>query len=321
MQQSRPKVAITLGDPAGVGPELVARVCQDPDVLAAVEPIVVGRAMLLSAGALACGMDAPQIEIVKCGEGAEIKPGQPSEAGGRQAGAFIEKALEMCLAGQVQAMVTGPISKAALQSAGYPDTGHTTLLARLTNTPQPVMMMAGSRLKVVLATVHKAIREVPDLLTTESIVRVGMISDESMRRFFGLEQPRLAVAALNPHAGEGGMFGDEEERIIAPAVSALQAKGVQASGPHPPDTVFWRAMRGEFDLVLCMYHDQGLIPFKLRHFDDGVNVTLGLPIIRTSPDHGTAYDIAGKGLAKPDSLKAAVILAGQMARNHASQSQ
>jgi 4-hydroxythreonine-4-phosphate dehydrogenase len=321
MQEIRPKVVITLGDPAGVGPELVARVCHDPDVLAAVEPIVVGRAMLLSAGALACGLDTPQVEIIKCGEGAEIKPGQPSAAGGRQAGAFIEKALALCQAGEAQAMVTGPISKIALQAAGYTATGHTTLLAQLTHTPLPVMMMAGSRLKVVLATVHKAIRQVPDLLTTEGIVQVGAISDESMRRFFGLDQPRLAVAALNPHAGENGMFGDEEARIIAPAVAELRARGVLASGPHPPDTVFWRTMRGEFDLVLCMYHDQGLIPFKLRHFEDGVNVTLGLPIIRTSPDHGTAYDIAGKGLAKPDSMKAATLLAGQMARNRAAHAQ
>ncbi len=313
----RPKVAVTLGDPAGVGPELVARVCHDPEIMAAVEPIVVGRSMLLSAGALACGLDTPQVEIVKCSEGAEIKPGQPSAAGGRQAGAFIEKALAMCLAGEVEAMVTGPISKAALHAAGYSATGHTTLLAQLTNTALPVMMMAGSRLKVVLATVHKAIRQVPDLLTTEGIVQVGLISDEGLRRFFGHDQPRVAVAALNPHAGEDGLFGDEEGRIIAPAVAELKARGVQASGPHPPDTVFWRAMRGEFDVVLCMYHDQGLIPFKLRHFDDGVNVTLGLPVIRTSPDHGTAYDIAGKGLAKLDSMKAALLLAGQMARNRA----
>lgn len=321
MQDSRPKVAITLGDPAGVGPELVARACHDQEVLAAVEPVVVGRSMLLSAGALACGLDAPDIEIVGCGEGAEIKPGQPSEAAGRQAGAFIEMALQMCLSNQVDAMVTGPISKLALQQAGYSDTGHTTLLGRLTNTPRPVMMMAGSRLKVVLATVHKAIREVPDLLSTQAIVEVGMIGDESMRRFFGLAHPRIAVAALNPHAGEGGIFGDEEARIIAPAVAELQARGAEASGPHPPDTVFWRAMRGEYDLVLCMYHDQGLIPFKLRHFEDGVNVTLGLPIIRTSPDHGTAYDIAGKGVAKPDSMKAAILLAGHMARNRAAQAQ
>lgn len=317
MENQRPKVAITLGDPAGVGPELVARVCHDPEVQAAVDPVVVGRAMLLSAGALACGIDPPPVAVVETGEGAEIKPGRPSEAGGRQAGAFIEKALAMCLAGEVQAMVTGPISKAALQAAGYPDTGHTTLLARLTDTPRPVMMMAGSRLKVVLATVHKALREVPGLLSTQAIVEVGVIAHQGLQRFFGLERPRLAVAALNPHAGEGGMFGDEEERIIAPAVEELARRGVEASGPHPPDTVFWRAMRGEYDLVLCMYHDQGLIPFKLRHFEDGVNVTLGLPIIRTSPDHGTAYDIAGKGKAKPDSLKAAVLLAGSMARHRA----
>jgi 4-hydroxythreonine-4-phosphate dehydrogenase len=321
MQDSRPKIAITLGDPAGVGPELVARVCHDPEVLAAVEPVVVGRSMLLSAGALACGLDAPEVGVVGCGEGATIKPGQPSQAGGRQAGAFIEMALEMCLANKVHAMVTGPISKIALKKAEYPDTGHTTLLGRLTNTPRPVMMMAGARLKVVLATVHKSIREVPDLLTTQGIVEVGAISDESMRRFFNMDRPRIAVAALNPHAGEDGMFGDEEERVIAPAVAELQAKGIAASGPHAPDTVFWRAMRGEYDMVLCMYHDQGLIPFKLRHFEDGVNVTLGLPIIRTSPDHGTAYDIAGQGVANPNSMKAAVLLAGQMARNSAAHAQ
>jgi len=321
MQEIKPKVAITLGDPAGVGPELVARVCHDAEVVQAVEPVVVGRSMLLSAGALACGLRIPQVAMVEAGQGAEIKPGRPSETSGRQAGAFIEKALQMCLADQVQAMVTGPISKAALQAGGYPDTGHTTMLGRLTNTPRPVMMMAGSRLKVVLATVHKAISEVPGLLTTQGIVEVGLISDQGLRRFFGLARPKMAVAALNPHAGEGGMFGDEEERLIAPAIAELRAKGVEASGPHPPDTVFWRALKGEFDVVLCMYHDQGLIPFKLRHFEDGVNVTLGLPIIRTSPDHGTAYDIAGKGKAKPDSMKAAVLLAGAMARNRAALAQ
>ncbi|MFZ5585460.1 MAG: 4-hydroxythreonine-4-phosphate dehydrogenase PdxA [Thermodesulfobacteriota bacterium] len=311
---TRPRVAVTLGDPAGVGPEITARVCLDPEVLSAVEPVVVGRRMLLAAGAMACGLPMPAVEVVEAGLAQEIKPGQPSARTGRQAGAFIEKAVEMCAGGRVQAMATAPISKEALQAAGYPDTGHTSLLGRLLGAPRPVMMLAGQSLKVVLATIHVALREVPGLLSPEAITHAGLVADRDLRRYFGLKSPRLAVAALNPHAGESGLFGDEEARIIAPAVAALAAAGVQASGPHPPDTVFWRAARGEFDLVLCMYHDQGLIPLKLLHFEDGVNVTLGLPIIRTSVDHGTAYDIAGKGRANPQSLKAAVLMAGQMAR-------
>ena len=313
-QTQRPRVAITLGDPAGVGPEIVARVCHDPEVLAACQPVVVGREMILRAGALAAGLDMPSVEVVETGEAAPITPGRPSPAGGRQAGAFIERALEMCLAGQVQAMATAPISKEALQAAGYPDTGHTTLLARLTGTKRPVMMMAGARLKVVLATIHCALAEAPRRLTTAGIVETGTIAGREAARYFGLEPLRLAVAALNPHAGEGGMFGREEQEVIAPAVEQLRARGLEASGPHPPDTVFWHAAQGEFDLVLCMYHDQGLIPFKLLHFHDGVNLTLGLPIVRTSCDHGTAYDIAGQGKAHPGSLKAAVLLAAAIAR-------
>jgi len=311
---TRPRVAVTLGDPAGVGPEITARVCLDPEVLSAVEPVVVGRRMLLAAGAMACGLAMPAVEVVEAGLAQEIKPGQPSARTGRQAGAFIEKAVELCRDGRVQAMATAPISKEALQAAGYPDTGHTSLLGRLLGAPRPVMMLAGQRLKVVLATIHVALRDVPGLLSPEAITHAGLVAEQDLRRYFGLKSPRLAVAALNPHAGENGLFGDEEARIIAPAVAALAAAGVQASGPHPPDTVFWRAARGEFDLVLCMYHDQGLIPLKLLHFEDGVNVTLGLPIIRTSVDHGTAYDIAGKGRANPQSLKAAVLMAGEMAR-------
>jgi len=275
--------------------------------------VVVGRRMLLAAGAMACGLAMPAVEVVEAGLAQEIKPGQPSARTGRQAGAFIEKAVELCRDGRVQAMATAPISKEALQAAGYPDTGHTSLLGRLLGAPRPVMMLAGQRLKVVLATIHVALRDVPGLLSPEAITHAGLVAEQDLRRYFGLKSPRLAVAALNPHAGENGLFGDEEARIIAPAVAALAAAGVQASGPHPPDTVFWRAARGEFDLVLCMYHDQGLIPLKLLHFEDGVNVTLGLPIIRTSVDHGTAYDLAGSGKAHPGSLKAAIKMAAEMA--------
>ncbi len=314
-----PRVAVTLGDPAGVGPEIVARVCHDPDVRKAVELVVVGRRMLLAAGAIACGMAMPEVPVVETSEAQEIRPGQPSGRTGRQSGAFIEKAVEMCVSGQVQAMTTAPISKEALQAAGYPDTGHTSLLGRLLGVPRPVMMLAGSRLRVVLATIHVALREVPSLLTQEAIVEVSRVAHNDLQRYFGLDKPRIAVAALNPHAGEAGMFGDEEFQVIKPAIAALQQEGVDASGPHPPDTIFWRAVKGQFDLVVCMYHDQGLIPLKLLHFEDGVNVTLGLPIIRTSVDHGTAFDIAGKGRANPESLKAAVLMAGEMVRRSSGQ--
>jgi 4-hydroxythreonine-4-phosphate dehydrogenase len=305
-------VALTLGDPAGVGPELAARVCRDPEVVAAVRPVVVGRHMIFQAGALAAGLHTPEVELVEAGQGAEIKPGRPSGAGGRQAAAFIEAALELCTGGRAEAMVTGPISKAALAAAGYPDTGHTTLLARLTGA-RPAMMMAGPRLKVVLATVHCALAEVPARLTAEAVEEVGRLGIEALLRYFGPQRPRVAVAALNPHAGEGGMFGDEEERVIAPAVHRLRGLGAAVEGPLPPDTVYWQAAEGEYDLVVGMYHDQALVPFKLLHFHDGVNVTLGLPVIRTSPDHGTAYAIAGQGKARADSLKAAMLLAGRMA--------
>jgi 4-hydroxythreonine-4-phosphate dehydrogenase len=310
---ARPRLAVTLGDPAGVGPEIVARVCHDPEVGDKAELVVVGRRMILAAGAMACGLAMPQVEMVEVGPGQEIKPGRPTAITGRQAGAFVEEAVRLCQSGQVAAMVTAPISKEALQAGGYPDTGHTSLLGRLLGVPRPVMMLAGSRLRVVLATIHCAYREVIGRLSPQGIAHTGLVAARDLQRYLGFQSPRVAVAALNPHAGEGGMFGDEEETLIVPAIQILQQAGVQASGPHPPDTVFWRAARGEFDLVVCMYHDQGLIPLKLLHFEDGVNVTLGLPLIRTSVDHGTAYDIAGQGRANPASLKAAVLLAAQMA--------
>lgn len=309
----KPTIAVTLGDPAGVGPEIVARVCVDPEVRKACRLLVVGRRSFLAAGARAYGLSSPKADVTQAGEADDIAWGRPSASSGRQAGAFIEKALELCQDGTAQAMVTAPISKAALKAAGYPDTGHTTMLARLTSAPRPVMMLAGARLRVVPVTVHIALKEVFARLTTDKIVETGQIAADDLARFFGLPRPRVAVAALNPHAGEEGLFGDEEKRVIAPAIEELKNRGIAATGPHPPDTVFWRAAAGQFDLVLGMYHDQALIPLKLIHFEDAVNVTLGLPVIRTSVDHGTAYDIAGQGKANPASLKAAVLMAAGMA--------
>ncbi len=214
-------------------------------------------------------------------------------------------------------MVTGPISKAAMHLSGYAYPGHTELLAERTGTPEVAMMLAGGAFRVVLATIHCALAEVPGRLTDEGLFRLLDLTCRALARDFGLARPRLGVAALNPHAGEGGMFGREEETVIAPAVRRAEAAGLTVQGPYPADTLFWRHSQGEFDAIVAMYHDQGLIPLKLLHFMDAVNVTLGLPIIRTSVDHGTAYDLAGTGKAHPGSLKAAILMAGEMARRRA----
>ncbi len=210
---------------------------------------------------------------------------------------------------------TCPISKEALQLSGQRFPGHTEMLADLCQVNSHVMMMAGDTLKVTLATIHCAVSEVPSLLNEDSLLKLFQTTFHSLQNDFNIPHPEIAVAALNPHAGEGGMFGDEEQRIILPAVKRAAAINIPLQGPFPPDTVFFRAKHGEYDAVICMYHDQGLIPFKLLHFDDGVNVTLGLPIVRTSVDHGTAYDIAGQGLANPHSLQAAVTMAHSICTN------
>jgi 4-hydroxythreonine-4-phosphate dehydrogenase len=212
-------------------------------------------------------------------------------------------------------MVTCPINKALMNTSGYPFEGHTQLIADLTGTADYVMMLAGARLRVTLVTIHCALRDVPNRINKENILKTIRITHEALRYDFGIGKPRIAVAALNPHAGESGLFGSEEEAIILPAVNSAREEGMDVAGPLPADSLYYKAASGGFDAVVNMYHDQGLIPLKLLHFSDGVNVTLGLPIVRTSVDHGTAYDIAGKGIADPASLKAAIKMAAEIAKN------
>jgi 4-hydroxythreonine-4-phosphate dehydrogenase len=219
--------------------------------------------------------------------------------------AAIRRALELTLSGKADAMATAPVSKEALRMAGFPWPGHTEMLAELTGTAEYAMMLMGGPLRVILVTIHEALRDVPSLVTRESVLKTLRLAVRA-GRMLSIERPRLAVAGLNPHAGEAGLFGEEEAQSIIPAMEEARAEGIPAEGPFPPDTVFWRASRGEFDIVVSMYHDQGLIPLKLLAFDTGVNVTVGLPVIRTSPDHGTAYDIAWKGRAEPSSMVEAV---------------
>jgi 4-hydroxythreonine-4-phosphate dehydrogenase len=246
---------------------------------------------------------------------AACRPGKPSIAGGRAAYRYIEAATRLAKAQAIAGIVTAPINKAWVTRAGFPISGHTELLKDLTGARAVRMMLAGSRLRVVLVTMHVALGDVPRALSVREVATTISLAADHLRRYHHLAEPRIAVAGLNPHAGEGGLFGREEGRIIAPAIERARREGADASGPYPADSLFFQAVEGKrFDAVIAMYHDQGLIPLKLLHFHDAVNVTLGLPIIRTSPDHGTAYDIAGTGKADAGSMIEAIVLAHAMSR-------
>jgi 4-hydroxythreonine-4-phosphate dehydrogenase len=245
----------------------------------------------------------------------EVRPGNPTVEGGKAMVEYIFKAVEMVQKEDLAAMVTCPISKSLMHQAGHRYDGHTQLIAHLTKADEYVMMLAGEQLRVSLVTIHCSLKEVPDLLNKKIVYKTIAITARALRKDFGIENARLAVAALNPHAGEAGLFGLEERECIEPAIKKAREEGFHVTGPFPADTLFHKAASGSFDAVIAMYHDQGLIPLKLLHFSDAVNVTLGLPIIRTSVDHGTAYDIAGTGQADASSLKEAIKLAAKMVRN------
>lgn len=293
----KPRVAITVGDPAGIGPEVAARAAIAPSVLEVCEPVV---------------YEPPA--------GLSFQPGVLSAGAGRAAYDVILRAVRDAQDGQVEAIATAPVNKQAFRLAGLPWSGHTELLSQLTGARPVAMMFHSEALRVVLATVHIALADVPEALTQASLESVIVLTARELPRLFGVAVPRMAVAGLNPHAGEQGLFGREEERVIVPAIASCGAQGIPVSGPFPADSVFLRATRGEFDVVIACYHDQGLIPVKLVAFGQAVNVTLGLPIVRTSVDHGTAFDIAGRDVADSSSMIAAVRLAARLAtrrRTHA----
>jgi len=320
-----PKIVITMGDPAGIGPEIVVAAHAGGELFSRCRPVVYGdpgilrRAMAAAGASLAiAGEDEGgpgRIAVAACSalDPARVPFGRMSLPGSVAMADYIRSATRDVLAGKAAAIVTCPITKEGLKAAGVPFPGHTEFLAHLCGGADVVMMLAGDRLRVALATIHVSLRGALDLLSSALVEKTVRITDTFFRRHMGIPSPRIAVAAVNPHAGEGGMFGDEEPRLVEPAVRACRAAGIDASGPHPPDTIFYRAYRGAFDVVVAMTHDQGLIPLKMVHFEDGVNVTMGLPIVRTSVDHGTAYDIAGKGTASPASLLSAVRMAAGMA--------
>lgn len=327
-------LALTLGDPAGVGPEIVAKAW---GALRAEGPafMVVGDAQALDAapGAVpirtvlspdeAASAFADALPVLDLPLRSPVVAGQPSSAAAPAIIQWIETAVGLALSGAVAGVVTAPIAKAPLYEAGFRFPGHTEFLGELTASAPapgargPVMMLTAADLRVTLVTVHEPLARVPGKLSIEAIVAAGLVTAQALTRDFGVARPRLAVAGLNPHAGESGGIGREEIEIVEPAVRALQAAGVDARGPYPADTLFHAEARRGYDAVLCLYHDQALIPVKMLDFWGGVNVTLGLPIVRTSPDHGTAFDIAGRGIARADSLISALQLADQIARRRA----
>jgi len=286
----KPRIALTVGDPAGIGPEIARKAAGSSRVTDVCEPIIY----------------APPADQT-------FAAGVLSAAAGRAAYDLIVSAVKDAQAGVVDGIATAPVNKRAFAEAGLPWKGHTDLLGHLTGAKQVAMLFWSEPLKVVLATVHLPLADVSRALTRELLEAIVGLTAAEMP-MFGIARPRLAVAGLNPHAGEGGVLGDEEGRVIEPAVAALRARGIDVEGPVPGDTVFVRATRGEFDCVVACYHDQGLIPVKLAAFGRAVNVTLGLPIVRTSVDHGTAFDIAGRDKADPSSMIEAVLLAAQLAR-------
>ncbi len=303
-----------MGDPAGIGGEITRAAWE---ALRETGPAFVllgdaGQGEAVGSMAEAAAMFCRALPVLPIELGAAPRLGEPDPRNALAVIASIERAVGLVQAGEAAAMVTNPISKATLYGAGFGYPGHTEFLAALTGGAQPVMMLANAYLRVVPVTVHVSLRRALEALTVEAIVTTARITERALRTQFGVATPRIAVAGLNPHAGEGGAMGDEEALVIAPAIEILRGDGMVVSGPHPPDTMFTPAARRGYDVAMCMYHDQALIPLKTLDMASGVNVTLGLPIIRTSPDHGTAFDIAGQGRADPSSLIAALRLAAEM---------
>lgn len=314
------RLGFTMGDRGGIGPEIVLKALSSPDCPPHI-PVIYGDPAVLEQAARSAGLNlslheirtaddaiSGRINVQPEGIVTEVPLPKPSAGGGKASVACIRRAVQVALSGGIYGIVTAPISKESLYLAGYPWPGHTELLAELTSTADYAMMLVGGPLRVVLVTTHVSLRRVASMITEERVLSTIRMADRA-GRMLGFAEPRIGVAGLNPHAGEAGVLGDEEGIAIRPAVVRAAREGSRVSGPVPPDVVFRQAYRGDYDLVVVMYHDQGLIPLKMIAFESGVNVTVGLPIIRTSPDHGTAFDIAGKGVADPRSMVEAIKLA------------
>lgn len=328
MTESR-RLVISMGDPTGIGPEVTIKALAQPQLRRNLAPILVGDLAVFAETATRLRANLrfvpwiPSAPLPRVGVPVRViaqlrqrdrRPGRPTVAGGRAAYAAILEAVRLIEAGAAHALVTAPICKANLVAAGMGVGGHTELLAELSKAGPVRMMMVGDQLRVALVTTHLALAQVPSAVSRRRVYETIAVTHAALRGHFGIPQPRIAVAGLNPHAGEGGLFGTEETRAIAPAIRRATREGIAVDGPFAADSLFPQAVDGKFDAVVCMYHDQGLGPFKLLHFADGVNFTAGLPFVRTSPDHGTAHDIAGQGIADPRSMVAALTLAAHRGR-------
>ena len=320
------KIAITMGDPAGVGPEIIVKALYCAEIRNFCSPVVVGDRVVMEEALSLLKLpvklrlikspeeavsDIGSIELIDMGVIKKFEKGKPTAENGRSCVSYVKKAVTLALNKEVDAIVTAPVSKEALKMAGVRWPGHTEMLAELTGTEDYAMMLTGGTLRVILVTIHTPLRSVPDMIKKERVLKTIRLAKKACE-MLRIKNPRIAVAGLNPHAGESGIFGDEEIKEIIPAIEGAKKQGISVTGPHPPDTIFHKAYKGEVDIIVCMYHDQGLIPLKMIAFEEGVNVTIGLPIIRTSPDHGTAYDIAWKGIANPSSMLEAIKMAARL---------
>ena len=312
----KPRIGITMGDPNGIGPEVVLKALCCAEIQSVCRPVVFGNSEILGRAKEIIGMDAVyELQEHKKFNAENLDPGSVSSKSGRASLGYIESAVQNVLENKIDCIVTAPISKEAIHRAGSKFPGHTEMLAELSGSKEAAMMFEGDKFKVVLVTIHQALKKVPELLNEEKIYRIINLTNESLIKYFRIIKPKIVVCGLNPHAGEAGAFGSEESDIIIPAINKARLNGMNIEGPLPPDTLFYYASKGKWDLVVSMYHDQGLIPFKMINFEKGVNVTLGLPFIRTSPDHGTAFDIAWKGIANPTSMIEAIKVAVNMYQN------
>lgn len=320
------KIAITMGDPGGIGPEVIVKALYSGEIRQYCDPLVVGDIGTIKETVSLTGLplkvislsrisdsepEAGKIEVLNIKSSVSFRKCAASAEAGRAVVSYIKKAVELALKKEIKAVVTAPLSKESLRIAGYSWPGHTELLAELTATKEFAMMFVSDRLKVILCTIHVSLKNVPEMINEGLVLKTISLAKKGMD-MLGIREPRIAVAGLNPHAGESGIFGDEEIKTITPAIEKAREIGIEVSGPYPPDVVFYKAYNGNFDIIVCMYHDQGLVPFKMLAFDTGVNMTVGLPVIRTSPDHGTGFDIAWKNKANPSSMLEAIKLASKL---------
>ena len=315
MSKVKPKIGITMGDPNGIGPEVVLKAVNNTQIVNTCEPIIYGIRSVFREAELQTGLSYA-CDIVDEGnfDDFQIEPGVNSKKAGNISLFYIERAVKDALNKRIEAVVTAPISKESIHLAGSRYPGHTEMLKDLTDAKEAVMLFDGSPFRVALVTIHVALSEVPSLITKEKVLNTIRVCNQDLKQKFNIPEPRIVVCGLNPHAGEVGVLGKEEIEEVKPAIELAKKESIDVEGPLPADTLFYSANKGMWDLVIAMYHDQGLIPFKMLAFDSGVNVTLGLPIVRTSPDHGTAFDIAWKGIAKPGSMLNAIQLAAKMSR-------